>query len=242
LLRTSFAAPLAHRWARTAAFSAAFALANVACANGTDAPSRRATAARISTRKDSGIRDLVRSEALRARNVGTSRVFDALGPALFAAGLERLRLNPPPELPGGGLAAPLASLGFRFPVTPEALARAYAVFANDGIYTEPRPGGATNARAVSAKTAHLMLDLLEDAVSGEHAPGRAAVIAGTRVAGKTGTFGTSEVFANFVGMFPVERPRYVLLVSVLVLDPRASGAAIAAPLFARVAGRLLARE
>jgi cell division protein FtsI (penicillin-binding protein 3) len=65
-------------------------------------------------------------------------------------------------------------------------------------------------------------------------------VPGTRVAGKTGTSDAKEVFANFVGLLPAERPRYVVVVSVLTADQDATGATVAAPLFSRVAAELLA--
>jgi cell division protein FtsI (penicillin-binding protein 3) len=81
--------------------------------------------------------------------------------------------------------------------------------------------------------------LLEDAVSSDRSTGKAARVAGVRVAGKTGTSDTGAIFANFVGMVPADRPRFVIFVGVSAPSREGSGGTIAAPLFSRIATRAL---
>ncbi|HTQ06498.1 MAG TPA: penicillin-binding transpeptidase domain-containing protein [Polyangiaceae bacterium] len=168
-------------------------------------------------------------------NIGASRIFDALGPARFASGMARFRLPAPRDLEAHSLKGAIASFGLGFGVTPLALARAYAVLARGGT---DAAAGARPARVVGAVTATRVLSMLEGAVAGERATGKLARIAGVRVAGKTGTGDLGDHGANFVGIVPVERPRYVVLVSVSAPSD-VTGATVAAPVFARVARRAL---
>jgi len=88
--------------------------------------------------------------------------------------------------------------------------------------------------------------MLEGAVNGERATGKGARVTGVRVAGKTGTAswalagGGEGVYASFVGLIPIERPRFVILVGIEGPRDGASGPKVAAPAFARVASRALA--
>ncbi|MDQ2645851.1 MAG: penicillin-binding transpeptidase domain-containing protein, partial [Myxococcota bacterium] len=72
--------------------------------------------------------------------------------------------------------------------------------------------------------------------------GRAAQISGVRVAGKTGTSDGEAPFATFVGLLPAERPEYVIYVGIAGVDPNLGGGKAAAPLFARIAERLLGKS
>jgi len=82
--------------------------------------------------------------------------------------------------------------------------------------------------------------MLEFAVSGARATGKAARIEGVRVGGKTGTSDSAnEIHASFVGLVPAAEPRFVIYAG-LTTSNRVSGGKAAAPLFARIAARLLA--
>jgi cell division protein FtsI (penicillin-binding protein 3) len=91
--------------------------------------------------------------------------------------------------------------------------------------------------------------MLEDVVESDHGTGNAARVAGVRVAGKTGTAdqhpdGPEEEdasYASFVGAAPSENPRYVVLVGADVVGKGAFGGSVAAPVFARIVTRALAR-
>lgn len=154
------------------------------------------------------------------------------------------------------------SIGQGMEVTPLQIVRFYAMLANGGFEVTPRlarrfidPAGQAHRltrplgpRRIPAELVRSMTEILEAVV--ERGTGRRAQVPGLRIAGKTGTAqkvgpsGTYEAgryIASFVGFFPVETPRVVLLV--MLDEPRGSfyGSEVAAPLFQAVARTLAAR-
>jgi cell division protein FtsI (penicillin-binding protein 3) len=144
------------------------------------------------------------------------------------------------------------AFGYGLTATPLQLARAYAVFANDGVRPEVsllhRPALAgEGVRVISAETARTVRKVLE-AVTGEHGTARKARVPGYAVGGKTGTvhkvgaggYIDDQYIALFAGLAPIDDPRFV---TVVVLDrPKGDaygGGAAAAPVFARVARETL---
>lgn len=151
-------------------------------------------------------------------------------------------------------------------VTGIQLASALGALANDGMRMEPRlvlarrqTGGnwkttdvREHDRAVSARAAHLTLDMMRDVVSAD-GTGRLAALSGVPVAGKTGTaqkldvdlaaYSTDRYIAWFIGVVPADDPELAIVVA---LDepsgPAHTGGGVAAPLFARVAAAQLARR
>jgi cell division protein FtsI (penicillin-binding protein 3) len=129
------------------------------------------------------------------------------------------------------------------------LARAYTVFANDGVLKPismlrldaPAPG----ERVFSERTARAMRDMLELVVRpGGTAP--LAQVAGYRVAGKTGTAHkleganyTDRYVSSFVGIAPASAPR--LVVAVMINEPTGEyyGGQVAAPVFSKLVGATL---
>jgi membrane peptidoglycan carboxypeptidase len=91
-----------------------------------------------------------------------------------------------------------------------------------------------------------MREILQGVV--DHGTGTNAKLEGVTVAGKTGTaqkidastksYTSSRHVASFVGMFPVESPRFVLLI--LINNPRDGyyGSQVAAPVFKNIAQRI----
>jgi cell division protein FtsI (penicillin-binding protein 3) len=131
------------------------------------------------------------------------------------------------------------------------LARAYTIFATDGLL-QPitlirRDAAVQPARVVSPETARAVRTMLELAVQpGGTAP--RAQVAGYRVAGKTGTahkiegkgYAANKYVSAFVGFAPVSAPR--IIVAVMVDEPSAGqyyGGAVAAPVFSRIAAEAL---
>ncbi|GII99463.1 peptidoglycan synthetase FtsI [Sediminihabitans luteus] len=111
----------------------------------------------------------------------------------------------------------------------------------DGTFT-PAPAP-TSTRVVSEKTAETVLHMMEGVVDGDGGTGKAAAVPGYRVAGKTGTAqmagaggALSSYMSSFIGVAPVDDPRYA--VAVFLKDPRTSiyGGDVAAPVFADVMG------
>lgn len=142
----------------------------------------------------------------------------------------------------------LATLGFGYglSVTAMQLAKASLVFANKGklipvtfIHNDtPSPG----VQVLQQKTAEQVLAMME-AVLSKDGTGRDARVPGYRVAGKTGTariagkegYKDRKYTASFIGIAPVSKPKFVVVV--IVHEPSRKGyyaAAVAAPLFSKV--------
>ena len=176
-------------------------------------------------------------------NIGVSRIFDVLGGERLADGLRKFHVGAPPSIPSASLRGAIIAIGQGSTTTPLALASAYGVFANDGVLA------AGSERIIKDSTARTVRAMLEGVVTGERATGKAASVPGVRVGGKTGTSDDPDceacahgpgVFASFVGIVPIDQPRWVIYVGVGQPDKEGSGGTIAAPVFARIATRALA--
>jgi cell division protein FtsI (penicillin-binding protein 3) len=181
-------------------------------------------------------------------NIGVSRIFDALGADRFSDGLARFHVDVPSHIESGTMRGAIIANGEGSTLTPLALTAAYGVFANDGVLAVP---GAPSERVIEESTARSVRSMLEGVVTGEHGSGKAAAVSGVRVGGKTGTSDPRPdcelcphgvgAFANFVGIVPLDAPRWVIYVGVGDSNKEGSGGTIAAPVFARVAQRALSR-
>lgn len=143
------------------------------------------------------------------------------------------------------------SFGYGLSVTALQLARAYAVFSNDG-YLPPvsllrtvhgiEKNAQTTQRVFSAQTARQVRLMMETVVQ-NGGTGTKAHVPGYRIAGKTGT--VKKIGANgyeddaylsvFAGMAPASNPRLVMVV--MVDDPQGKqyyGGLVAAPVFSKV--------
>jgi cell division protein FtsI (penicillin-binding protein 3) len=154
------------------------------------------------------------------------------------------------------------AMGQEIAVTPIQMVTAMSVVANGGwlmtphvvssvldgqgqsvLTKDPRP----KRRPISGQTAQRLTQILEMAV--EVGTGKRARLAGYRVAGKTGTsqkidpktgaYSSSSVIASFVGFAPVEQPRLTMLVVIDEPEVGKWGGVIAAPVFEKVANRVL---
>jgi len=139
------------------------------------------------------------------------------------------------------------AFGYGISASPMQIARAYSVFANDGVQQplsllalegEVSPG----ERIVSPQIARKVLDVLH-AVTGDEGTARKARVPGYLVGGKTGTvhkvgpqgYIADQYVAWFAGVAPVENPRIVTVV--VINDPKGDaygGGAVAAPVFSAV--------
>ena len=201
----------------------------------------------------------------KSSNVGVTKMALTLPPEemwgmLDAVGFGRLpRLGFPGEVAGRlrpwknwrPIEQATMSYGHGISVSLIQLARAYTVFARDGdliplslIKTEGEP--VRGVQVFSPQTARDMRMMLEMAAGpGGTAP--KAQVPGYRVAGKTGTAHKLEggayvnkYVSSFVGFAPVSDPR--LIIAVMIDEPSAGkhyGGAVAAPVFAQVAGASL---
>ena len=153
-----------------------------------------------------------------------------------------------------GTSLPTIAIGQGIGVTLLQLASGYATIANDGLAVEPKivrgtVGGdgrltpvsqTPTRRVISPSTSRQMRNMLEEAVAGELATGGNALIDGYRVGGKTGTARkpaqdargySSEYVATFVGMAPIDNPRFVVAVMIDEPKPAYYGGTVAAPVF-----------
>lgn len=144
-------------------------------------------------------------------------------------------------------------------LTPLQMASVYQAIANDGVRVPPRivksvigpDGGASPGsqpapiEVISASAAADLRAMLE-AVTVD-GTGKAAKVPGYRVGGKTGTgqranpdcgcYAGGGYYHTFVGMAPIEDPRYV--VAIAITDPSASVGGGAGGLFSTVMGQIL---
>jgi len=126
------------------------------------------------------------------------------------------------------------------------LARAYTMFANDGLLmpltVEKRSAPVVGERVISQATAQQVRTMLE-MVTQEGGTAPKARVPGYRVAGKTGTahklidgsFAGNRYSASFVGMAPASNPRVVI--AVMVDEPSTGvyyAGEVAAPVFSRI--------
>ncbi|GFH62477.1 MAG: peptidoglycan glycosyltransferase FtsI [Candidatus Desulfovibrio kirbyi] len=104
-------------------------------------------------------------------------------------------------------------------------------------------------RVFSEQTAQAVVQMMRDVVQENDGTGKRARVDGVTVGGKTGTaqkadnrVGTygQKRLASFVGFFPADRPRYLILVMVDEPNNQQFGGVVAAPVFREIAGRVVA--
>ena len=212
----------------------------------------------------------------KSSNVGIIRVGQRLTAQTFCDYVQKFGFGKPTgvelpseapgvvQLPGrrtwSGLSQPMMSMGQSIVVTPLQMLTAVATIAGGGVRRAPRivraitgPDGTPEplpgpppVKVLSEDTARTLATMMEGVV--DEGTGKAAVIPGYRVAGKTGTaqkvidgvYSHSAHVASFVGFVPAGRPA---LCAIVVLDEpvgRYYGGDVAAPAFARVVGPALA--
>ncbi|MFO0642547.1 MAG: penicillin-binding transpeptidase domain-containing protein [Polyangiaceae bacterium] len=167
-------------------------------------------------------------------NVGASRVADKLGRDRTLAALRGVGLGegvPTTVDEGYGLAVLAAGEGLH--ATPRALLRAYGALVD----------GTLDGKVVFRReTADTMRLLLEEVVYGKEGTGARAAVDGARISGKTGTSEDGRaLYASFVGFVPSREPRWVVYVGIDAPKDRGYAGKTAAPAFARIVTRMLAR-
>jgi cell division protein FtsI/penicillin-binding protein 2 len=152
------------------------------------------------------------------------------------------------------------SFGYELRATPLQIAMAYASIANGGVLIQPRivkeiinsDGKVVKSfpilpvrRVISERTAKILTEILEKVVN--EGTGVQAKVENLRIAGKTGTaqiyefgfYSKSKYRASFVGFFPVEKPKFVCFVMLESPKKKYTGGSVAAPVFKRIAERLI---
>jgi cell division protein FtsI (penicillin-binding protein 3) len=167
----------------------------------------------------------------------------------------------PPQLPKswGRIETITIGYGHGLAVAPLQFAAAVAALVNGGVRVVPtllvRDGearGQPEARLISAATSARLREIMRLNVTNAGGTGRHAEAAGYRVGGKTGTaempgrggYREKAVISSFVGAFPMDAPRYVVLVSLFEPQTGEGGAghitagANAAPATSRIVQRI----
>lgn len=175
---------------------------------------------------------------VRSSNIGTARLAQMIGPArqreflgrfglLEPLPLELAETNAsPPQIPARWTEASSLTISYGHGMTtsPVHLAAGYAALVNGGLRVTPtllrRPTPEPGERVISAATSATMRSLMRQVVTNGTAS--MAEVPGYGIGGKTGTankprpnggYFQDRVIATFAGAFPMNDPRYVLVVS-----------------------------
>lgn len=175
---------------------------------------------------------------MQSSNITTARIADEMGREPMEDLFRKMRFNVRPDIDVKERAFPLwpkhwgrlttltTSFGHGIAVTPLHLANAYAAMVNGGIYRpatirkvaegEAPKGERVFKEATSARMRQLLRMIVSDGT------GRKAEAPGFRIGGKTGSaekpgvggYRRSSVVATFASAFPMDNPRYVLLIMI----------------------------
>lgn len=202
-------------------------------------------------------------------NIGSAQLADQIGGEAQRVFLGALGLLRPPAIELEDVSAPQTperwrrvntmtiSYGYGVSVSPLQLASGVAAIVNDGHLTratlvkQPVDARVDRTRVISAATSLKMRRLMRHVV--EYGTGRNADVPGYRVGGKTGTarkmvpgqgYNRAAVLSSFVGVFPIDDPRFLVLVMLDEPDgvdgtmKTAGGGWVAAPVAAEVITRV----
>ncbi len=154
------------------------------------------------------------------------------------------------------------SIGYEIGVTPIQLINAYAVLANNGKLMTPfmmKSISNDDGRIIKEKNPEIIRDVLSsettqimtDVLNGvvQNGTGQAALLGEVKIAGKTGTaqlydaqsgkHQSNKHLASFIGFFPSNAPRFVLLVMIRHPKGEYYGGLVAAPAFRKMAKRII---
>ncbi len=144
------------------------------------------------------------------------------------------------------------SIGQNLSVTPLQIAAAYSIFANDGVYVPPTvvEGEALPAphRVLAPEIAQAIRSMLSHVM--DTGGLRQSRIPGMSVGGKTGTadvydpaagtYPPDDYALTFAGMFPVEKPKVVVVVMLMKPQGDSTSTYVAAPIFRAIGSEVVA--
>lgn len=205
---------------------------------------------------------------VHSSNIASARIADAMGAERMQAAFRSLGFDRAPDIELHERSRPLwprewsratvltSGFGHGIAVTPLHLASAYAALVNGGIWRPAtlmriEPGHAPQGRRVfRAQTSYQIRQMLRMIVS--YGTGRRADAPGFRVGGKTGTaekvasgggYSRRVNVSTFAAAFPMDRPRYVVLVMMDAPRPTEANSFVttaaytSAPIVSRVISR-----
>lgn len=197
---------------------------------------------------DYGARLSVEDVFVHSSNIGTAHLAEMIGPERQRDFLRRFGFLEPlslevsevarvrPQFPErwSQLSAMTISYGHGLSITPVHLAAGYAALLNGGTRVVPtllrRPDAATGERLISEETSRVMRSLMRSVVT--RGTASFAQVDGYGVGGKTGTadrprpdggYYEDRVVATFAGGFPMNDPRYVVVVTMIEPEVMAAG-------------------
>ncbi len=216
---------------------------------------------------DLSLRDIF----VRSSNIGTAKLALKVSPKEHKAFLKKMHLTDQLSTELGLLRAPetmarwgqvhsaTASYGHGISVSPLQFVSSIGALVNGGVYVPPtflkrseRDAKKSAKRVVSAATSEAIRLLLRANVTDRHGTARRSEVAPYQVGGKTGTankvvngkYSKDLVRTSFVGIFPYDKPEYVVFV--MLDEPQGTKAALglttaginAAPTTGRIIARL----
>ncbi|MFQ5454649.1 MAG: peptidoglycan D,D-transpeptidase FtsI family protein [Nitrospirota bacterium] len=162
-----------------------------------------------------------------------------------------------------GLSLASLSIGQEIGVTPIQLITAVATVANEGLLMSPyvisrimdQDGKVVKQnhpqiirRVISKETSRQLTDILTGVVS-DRGTGKNAIIEGYMIAGKTGTaqkidpvtkrYSHRKSVCSFIGFFPIDNPKVIILVVIDEPAGYATGGSVAAPVFRNIAREII---
>ncbi|MEX2449706.1 MAG: penicillin-binding protein 2 [Rhodospirillales bacterium] len=205
---------------------------------------------------------------VHSSNIGSAKMALDVGPQVQQAYLKQLGLLRTPNIELPEVGAPLAparwrdintmtiSYGHGIAVSPIQMTEAVAALVNGGYHRSAtvlkwtRRDAHPGEQILSAQTSRQMRGLMHLVV--DQGTGKKAGVPGYRIGGKTGTaekqaggrYNVKALISSFVGAFPIDNPRYAILV--LVDEPKgtaqthyfATGGWVAAPVVGRIVERM----
>lgn len=170
--------------------------------------------------------------------------------------------------PQGDVYLAVSGFGYGIYITPIELLRAYTTIATDGLLYNPtlvegvyvgtkyikaphRKPIRVISKGVANTVRHALWEVVKDDISRARIKTKEGEI---RVAGKTGTaeiamggqYSEKDRLFTFIGMFPVDKPKYIVLVSVYRPQKLPKGvrfaSQVAAPIFREIASFIVKRE